>query len=97
MAAAAVAALSSRKNTGISIKMSSLRFASLRLFNTMDAKFLFKFRNLSFHIFDFFDDERQHRCIIDGLILIFVFISDHNIRKDFLNFMCDKPIFVFLE
>ena len=45
-----------------------------------------QFRNLSFHLFQFIDKQRKHRCIINRLVLFRVFYANHQIREDFLNF-----------
>ena len=56
-----------------------------------------QFRNLSFHLFHFIDKQRKHRCIINRLVLFRVLCANHQIREDFLNFVCDEPVFMFMK
>ncbi len=58
---------------------------------------LSEFFNLSFHLFYFFYEECKHRNIIDGLVILRIFISNNEIREYFLDFVCDKTILVFVK
>ncbi len=60
-------------------------------------QFLSQLFNLSLHLFYFFDKERKHRNIIDGLIVLVVLISNNEVGEHFLDFMCDKPVLMFLQ
>ena len=60
-------------------------------------QFLSQLFNLSLHLFYFFDKERKHRNIIDGLIVLVVLISNNEVGEYFLDFMCDKPVLMFLQ
>ena len=79
------------------------RFAFFRVLCTAAAaaaaviQFLSEFFNLSFHLFYFFYEECKHRNIIDGLVILRIFISNNEIGEYFLDFVCDKTILVFLK
>ena len=60
-------------------------------------QFLSQLFNLSLHLFYFFDKERKHRNIVNGLIVLVVLISNNEVGEHFLDFMCDKPVLMFLQ
>ena len=60
-------------------------------------QFLSQLFNLSLHLFYFFDKERKHRNIIDGLIVLVILISNNEVGEHFLDFMCDKPVLMLLQ
>ena len=74
------------------------RFAFFRVLCTAAViQLLSEFFNLLLHLFYFFHEERKHRNIIDGLVILRIFISNNEIREYFLDFVCDKTILVFLK
>ncbi len=77
--------------------MCFLRAAAAAAAAAAVVQFLSQLFNLSLHLFYFFDEERKHRNIIDGLIVLVILISNNEVREHFLDFVCDKPVLMLLQ